>query len=185
MLLSSVSRLRIRVRFRNDSQSNGTVQVRRGYSEREAQAELNLSSGRRGLGDGAELRRVDEAVRRAEVRVVQGVEELGAELEAHLLGDGELALQREVERLEAGAVDGVAAHVAEGEGGGRGEGRGVEPLRGGVRAGAEDGLARVVGADGVLAEKCSGVGRVAEDRDGEGVAALRLEERGEMPVARD
>src|SRR5205823_10342950 len=112
--------------------------------EREARAELNFTARSGRLCDCAELRRVDEAVGRAEVRVVQGVKELRAELEPYLLRHRELALQGEVERLPAGAVDCVASDVAEGEGGGCRERRGVEPTVGGVRAGVEDGLARVV-----------------------------------------
>ena len=64
--------------------------------EREARAELNFTARSGRLCDCAELRRVDEAVGRAEVRVVQGVKELGAELETHLLRHRELALQGEV-----------------------------------------------------------------------------------------
>src|SRR5205823_5706630 len=102
----------------------------------------------------------------------------------YLLRHRELALQGEVERLPAGAVDCVASNVAEGEGGGCRERRGVEPTVGGVRAGVEDGLARVVGAHGVLAQKRPGVGRVAEYRDRQRESALRLEDGRHVPASR-
>src|SRR5262245_57855320 len=54
-------------------------------SEGQSRVPLNLTAGRRRLRDRAKLRRVDEAVRCAEVHVVEGVEEFDAELESHTL----------------------------------------------------------------------------------------------------
>ena len=53
--------------------------------------------------------------------MVEGVEKLRAELELGALGYVEGTRKREIQGLHAGAVDGVAAHITEGEGGRRGE----------------------------------------------------------------
>src|SRR4051812_14478169 len=51
----------------------------------------------------------------AEVRVVEDVEELSAELQLDLLANPEVLEQREVEILETGSADGVASRVPETE----------------------------------------------------------------------
>ena len=61
---------------------------------------------------------------------------------------------------------------------------GIEPFPGRSRARTEHRLAGVVGADRILAQHRSGVRRVPEDRDGERESALRLVDRGDLPVAR-
>lgn len=144
--------------------------------ERKPHPKLNLTARRRRFGDGAELWRVHKAVGRAEVRVVERVEEFRAKLESSLFRQGELTMQGEVERLHAGAVDRVPSHVSESERRRGGKGRGVEPHVRRMRAGAEDGLARVVGANRILSEQGSAVGRVAKDGDRERKSALRLKD---------
>src|SRR5262245_52945445 len=76
-------------------------------SERNPHTDLDLAARGRGFGDRSELRRVHEAARCAQVRVIERVEEFGAELEFHLLGNVEFAGQREVEGLHSRAVYGI------------------------------------------------------------------------------
>src|ERR1043165_3944785 len=68
-------------------------------SKRKPRAELNLSSRSCGFSDRTELWRVDEAIRRAQIYVVESIKELGAKLKFHFLSDIELALQSEIECL--------------------------------------------------------------------------------------
>ncbi|MBM3762972.1 MAG: hypothetical protein FJW36_22325, partial [Acidobacteria bacterium] len=49
-----------------------------------------------------------------EVRLVEGIEGLGAELELEVFGEAELFMEAEVHDVDAGAADDVAAGVAEG-----------------------------------------------------------------------
>src|SRR5260370_5944283 len=149
--------------------------------ERDASAELDFAAGRGGFADGAELRGVHEAVRRAEIDVVEGVEKFAAELEFGALGEVESTSEREVESLHARAVDGVAAHVAEGEGSGRREGCWIEPFRCIVRAGGKNWLAGEVPANGIFAEDVASVPRFAQNGNGERESALDLVDRGESP----
>src|SRR5262249_26255176 len=95
--------------------------------ERDPHTDLDLAARRRGLGDRPELRRVHEAAGRAQVRVIERVEEFGPELEFRLLGQAELAGQRQVERLHSGAVDRIPPRVPEPERRRGGERRRVEP----------------------------------------------------------
>src|ERR1022692_162112 len=53
------------------------------------------------------------AVRVGEVRVIEDVEELGAELKPHGFSKVEILSQREIEIPEAAVLEHVAAHVAE------------------------------------------------------------------------
>src|ERR1700730_17273149 len=115
--------------------------------KRQTGAELDFAPRGGGFADSAELRGVHEAVRRAEIGVIEGVEEFGAELKFGALGEIEGAGERQVKGLHAGAINGVAAHMAEGERSRRREGCGTNPWRGGVRAGRENWLAGEVGAD--------------------------------------
>ncbi len=48
--------------------------------EREPRPKLNLSRWCRGFGYGSELRRIHEAIRRSQIRVVESVESLDANL---------------------------------------------------------------------------------------------------------
>ena len=67
------------------------------HLERYSCPKLDLASGAGGFGDGAGLGRIDEAVRRPQIAVIEGVEELSAELELHPLGQAEVAGQSKVE----------------------------------------------------------------------------------------
>ena len=85
--------------------SRVTLKTRRtdaGVLKRKPRAQLDFAAGRRGIGDGSELRRVHKAVRRAEIGVIQGIEQLAANLEAPAFGEHEVAHQRDVQRLHAG-----------------------------------------------------------------------------------
>ena len=68
-------RVRSRVRLK-------TRRTYAGVLKRKPGAQLNFAAGRRGIGNGSKLRCVDETVRRAQVAVIQGVEQLAANLEA-------------------------------------------------------------------------------------------------------
>ena len=59
--------------------------------ERKPRAQLYLASRSRSLCNRSKLGRIHEAVRRAQVRVVECIEELPAELDFGPLGDGEVA----------------------------------------------------------------------------------------------
>src|SRR5262249_39186015 len=147
--------------------------------------DLDLAARRRGLGDCTELRRVHEAAGRAQIRVIERVEEFGAELEFHLLGDVELARQREVEGLHSRAVYGIPPRIPESESRRDGEGRGVEPTIRRARVLTENRLAGVICAYGILTEQRSRIGRIAENRYGEREPALDLINGGEAPVLRN
>src|SRR5215475_8631226 len=82
-------------------------------SERNPHADLDFAARRRGLGDRAELRRVHEAAGRPQVRMIERVEEFGAELEFHLFGYAELTGQREVQRLHSRAVYRIPSRIPE------------------------------------------------------------------------
>src|SRR5262249_18005694 len=94
-------------------------------SEVDLQPELNLPRRRHRRGD-SPRRRIDEAprleddavrgVRNREVRVVQGVEKLGAELDRALLRQGKMFRQREIEVDERRSNERVPAQAAYGIG---------------------------------------------------------------------
>src|SRR5215471_19197632 len=69
------------------------------FSERQTGGHLQLAAGSHGHGDGAKLRRVDEAAGGAEVDLVEGVESFAAELEIQALGEAEGTLKRDVHGL--------------------------------------------------------------------------------------
>jgi peptide/nickel transport system ATP-binding protein len=64
--------------------------------KRHAGADLDFPAGRRCFRDGAELRRVYEAIRGAEIHFVERVEEFGAELKFQVFGETEFASEREI-----------------------------------------------------------------------------------------
>src|SRR5258708_19954217 len=115
--------------------------------------------------------------------MVEGVEKFGAELELGALSYVEGTRKREIQGLHAGAVDGVAAHIAESEGGRSREGSWVKPLRGGGRAGGKNRLTGEIGANGLFAEDGAGVGGITENGNGEWESALDLVDGGEIPIA--
>src|ERR1700730_9489471 len=65
--------------------------------KRQTGAELDFAPRGGGFADRAELWGVHEAVRRAEIGVVEGIEELGAKLKFGTLGEVKGASEREVE----------------------------------------------------------------------------------------
>src|SRR5436189_4811375 len=97
-------------------------------------------------------------------------------------GKSELAGQRYVHKLQAGPLDGISAGGAKLEGRRRGEGGRVEPCSGRARSGRKHRLASDVRTNGVFTKQCSGVGGIAEDRDGERKSALGLIDRSELPI---
>ena len=122
-----------------------------GMSKRKPGAQLHFASRRHRHGDRSELRRIHEAVRRAQVYLVQRVECFGTKLEISSLADAEGSRQRKAQGLHGRAIYGVPAYMAVCERRGRSKCGGVEPLRGGARAGAEYRLAGNVGPDRILA----------------------------------
>jgi hypothetical protein len=81
----------------------------RGVLKRKSQAELYLAAWCRGLGDSPELRRVYEAIRSAEICVIQRVECFSTYLQLYSLRHRELSLQREIQSLPAWTIDSVAS----------------------------------------------------------------------------
>jgi hypothetical protein len=141
-------------------------------SERKPGTQLKFPPRRGRFRNGAELRRVHKPIWSPIVRVIQRVEAFSAHLQVHPLANGESANQRQIHGLQAGAIHGVAADIAERECGGRRKSRGIKPGICRLRAGTEDRLPRVVRANRILAKNGSGIRRVAEYRDGEGETAL-------------
>src|SRR6267143_1838666 len=145
-----------------------------GILERKSGAQLQFASRRHRHGDRSELRGIHVAVRSAQVDLVQRVECFGPELEIDSLADAEGSRQREVQGLHARAIHGVPACIAVRKRRGRGECGGIKPLRSGVRARAEYGLACNVGTDRILAQHGPGVRRISEDGDRKGHSRLDL-----------
>src|SRR4051794_22117440 len=71
------------------------------FSERKSRTDLYLPAGRGGLGDRAELRRVHEPVRRAQIHLVEAVESFQANLHPRRFGDRKSPADRRVKRLHA------------------------------------------------------------------------------------
>src|SRR6185503_4188347 len=154
-----------------------------GTLERNSCAELNLPPRSGGFGDGAELRRIDEAVWRTEIDIVQSVEKLCAELEPKSFTQSELAHDCHVECLQSRSVERISPHISKREGRRCCESRWTKLLGGGVGARPEDGLARGVGTNWVLAKNRARVGRVAKHRNGKRKPGLRLIHSRQLPVA--
>src|SRR5215510_9328986 len=98
------------------------------WLERESRAKLDLTTGCGGFRDRSKLRCVDEAIRCAEIHMIECVKSLGPYLELDLLRNRKLTLQRQIESLTAGTIDRVSSDVTEGESSGSRECRRVEPL---------------------------------------------------------
>src|SRR6185437_565510 len=130
--------------------------------ERQTCTQLNLASRSCRLGDRSKLRRIHEAIRRPQVRMIQRIEELAAELELRALGDGEIASQGKVQSLHSRSVYRVSAYVTEGECRRSGECCPVEPLGCGTSARPKDWLTGIVGAIRIFAQRRSGVGGIAK-----------------------
>src|ERR1700676_3291937 len=108
--------------------------------ERNPCTHLHFAPWRHRHGDCAELRRVDKAVGRSQVRLVQSVESFGTELEIRSFGQAERTFYRKVQRFHSRTIHGVSPYVAVCESRRRRERRGIEPLGGGVSPWTEDGL---------------------------------------------
>src|SRR6185295_12171566 len=67
------------------------------FLEGESHSKLDLATRCGSFGDRSKLRCVYEAIRRAEIRVIESVEGLGTYLKLDLLGDRKLTLQRQIE----------------------------------------------------------------------------------------
>jgi len=126
----------------------------------------------------AELRRVHEAVRSAEIHFVQRIEELGAKLEFHALNETEFPRERKIQGLHARADNRVAANVAKSKCWRSGKCQGIEPLRLGMSGWAENRLAGEVGADWIFAKHRAGIRGISENRNGKREARLNLIDRG-------
>src|SRR5581483_12405769 len=105
---------------------------------------------RHGHRDGAELGLVHETIWSTKVEHIESVEGFAPKFETGSFGQVKAAHNCEVQRAQGRAIDRVAPHVAEGVGGGGGEGGRIEPFGGAARARAEDRLAGVVGANRVF-----------------------------------
>src|ERR1035437_4237115 len=151
--------------------------------KRQARTHLNLPPGRRDFRDASEARCIYKTVWRSQVGVVEGIEELCARFKPCLLRHAELAHDAEVHGLHSGTIHRVAPHIAVGVSRGSRKRVGIEPCGRVASAGAKDLLSGEVGADGVLSDDRSGIGGIAEDRDGEREAALHLIFHGAAPVA--
>jgi hypothetical protein len=75
-------------------------------------AQLDFASWRHRHGDGSKLRSIHEAVRRAQIYLVQSVEGFGSELEIGPFADAKGSSKREVQSLHRRTIDGVTACVA-------------------------------------------------------------------------
>ena len=156
-----------------------------GALERQPRAELGFATGVHGHGDGSKLRLVHKAVGGSIIGVVQGVEQFPANLHVQRFQQAKLAGQGNIRNLHSRTFHGITSGIAEGVGGRSDEGGGIEPLHGIMGAGAEHGLPRVIGADGIFTQRGAGVCRVAKHRDREGHSRLRLVNRGQFPMVRE
>ena len=96
-------------------------------SEDQLECELDLSSREGEPGNCPTLRQIRGLIGKPEVRRVEEVEELAAELQPDLLGQCEVLIESPVKVDQAGASQDVSSRVSEGEHIGQGEGRLIEP----------------------------------------------------------
>src|SRR5690606_36778855 len=99
-----------------------------------ANAELDLALGRNGARNNPETSRrcggqcrVEDCHRQTEVGMIEGVEEFGPELDVEGFGDWDLLCQRQIDVMELGSVQAVAAQVAKGPLAGDSKGLGIDP----------------------------------------------------------
>src|SRR5262249_16921426 len=64
--------------------------------------------------------------------MIENIEELGPELQLHILAEGEVSCGNEVQVYKARTYDGASPQVSEGGGRRKSEGRSIEPLGGGA-----------------------------------------------------
>ncbi len=117
--------------------------------------------------------------------MVEGVEELGAGFKPGSFAQADFTHHSQVHGVQTGAIDRVAAHIAEGIGRRRGKGRGVEPSGRIARARGKYLCTGNIGADGILADHGSRIGSVAKDGDGQRESGLRLVLDGPAPITRE
>src|SRR5215470_3393104 len=165
--------------------SGGTYQEATIPLERQPRTQLDLTAGSGRLGDRAKLRRVHEAVGRAQVRVIEAVEELAAELKLHSFSNAKVADHCQVQRLSSRSIDRISAYIAKCKGGWSHEGGGVEPASCGLCAGTKLILAGGAGTNWVLTKHRSGIRRVAKNGDCKRKTGLHLIDRGNVPISRD
>src|SRR5579871_4014732 len=82
-------------------------------SEQQLQSELNLA-GRIRRANRTERCIRSSGIGHAEIRVVQQIEELRAELQPHTLVNPERLIRRKVPHLESRCAEGIAPHIAVG-----------------------------------------------------------------------
>src|SRR5262249_43637262 len=98
-------------------------------------------------------------------------------------GQAKLAHYGHVQGLLSRSVNRVPPHISKREGRWRGKGRRVEPCAGISRVRSKDGMACVVGADGILTQKRARVGGVAKHRNRKRETGLCLIDCRYPPVA--
>ncbi len=137
---------------------------------------------RTGGGDRALPRRADVRVRVVELRRIEGVEHLRAELQASRLirAQPEILEERKVELLRAGAAQDVAPRVAKGELRRRGETACVEPAVDRTLGAGQHGVAS---RHDVGALAAAAVERVDRGVHGKGEAAVKLHDAVQLPAA--
>src|SRR5260370_10909747 len=96
--------------------------------KRKPQAQLDLSLRNDGAGDHAGQRISDSRIRIAELRMIEGVESLGAECQANAFPDGELPVYSKIEVHTTRAMQRIAGRISKCILGRRDEGCGVEPM---------------------------------------------------------
>lgn len=164
---------------------SGAHQEKRVPLKRQPRAQLDLPTRSGGLRDRAKLRRIHEAVGRAQVGVIEAIKEFAAKLESHSFGNSKVANYREVKSLRSGPVDRVSTNISKGEGGRSDKRGGVEPAARRLRARSKLVLAGGVGANGILSQHCAGIRGVAEHRNGKRETGLHLIYGRNVPISRD
>src|SRR5882724_7840360 len=120
--------------------------------ERKSGAQLDFAARSHGHGNGAELRGIDETVRRAQIDFVQGVESFSAELKVKFFRNAESTLQSDVHCLHTRPSYRVSAGIAVSKGWRCSEGRWIKPLVRGVRSGTKNRLSGDVSANRVFTQ---------------------------------
>ena len=157
------------------------ARIRTSISERQSHRQLNLA---RGAGftcrqarprDLTECRAADDVARRTEVGMVEQIEHVDPEPQADAPAGPRVLDQRQIRVVETRPDDGVAPQVAEVTGGH--EHRWIEPS---VHRADDPDRARDVGTHAVR----HAVQTAVAGHDVYGIAALRLNDRGKLPAAR-
>ena len=120
--------------------------------ERKPGAQLDFAAWCHGHSNGAELRGINETVRRAEIDFVQGVESFAAELEVESFRNAKRALQSDVHSLHFRPGYGVATNVAVSKGSRCNESSWIKPLVRSVGSRTEDSVTSDIRTNGIFAE---------------------------------